>query len=107
MLSRWSTSAMETLKRLAMRSLKLLTTRRLSLSVMASPTINSRCSSPTFVAMGIPVRLLPGDLHRGKGFDHVAHLDVVVADDLQAALQPRPHLANVFLEPPQAVQLPV
>src|SRR5689334_6328534 len=112
--SRAPTSATETLRPWAMRSLRLLTTRRLSLRDMASGTAISTWSTPTVIRRGgvsPPAQCirpiwggetppLQGPLERlpHVGLEGVADLDVVVVGELDAALQAGLDLADVVLE---------
>src|SRR5688572_4807201 len=116
--SRAPTSAIETLWPWAMRSLRLLTTRRLSFKDIASPIESSSCRTPMVIKA-------KGQGERGKGQDGlcsplaphpsplplqralerladvrfvpVTHLHVVVVRQLDAALEPGLHFLHVVL----------
>src|SRR5262249_20919669 len=118
-----STSATDTLKRSRRRSLTLCTTCRLSLRLRASRINNRTRSEPTnmrfsrrprggaFVSAPPRGRRLneslvqrPLHLLDAVRLDDVADLDVVIASDLHAALEPLAHLAHVLLEALQRLQ---
>src|SRR5260370_25259581 len=78
----------------------LRTTCRLSLRLRDSRNSNRTLREPTIINSG--QRSLY--LLNAVGFDHIVHLDVVVAGHLHAALVTLLHLADVVLDALQGVQ---
>src|ERR1700722_20946975 len=79
-----------------------LTTERFCFSDLTSPSSTSRVRAPTYTVASSGPRLLP---HLVR-LDHVADLDVVVAD-ADTALEAFPDLGRVILEPPQRVDVEI
>src|SRR3954468_22133385 len=94
------TSAIDTLCPWAMRSLRLLTTCRLSLRDIASGIEISTCKMPTCMAQPRRGRLQrPLELLPHVRLEDVADLDVVVVGELDAALETRLDFLDVVLDP--------
>src|SRR5258708_4677842 len=80
-----------------------LTTERFCFSDRTSPSRTSRVRAPTYTAASRDYREGPSGsrlLPQLEGLDHVAHMDVVVADP-DTALEAFPDLGRVLLEPAQ------
>src|SRR5690348_13353857 len=98
-----STSATETLNPLRRRSLMLLRTCLLSFKLRDSRRRRRTRSEPTTIGRrSLLQRAL--DLLHAVRLDHVADLDVVVAGNLEAALEPLAHVPHVVLEALQRLQ---
>src|SRR5262245_44798770 len=84
----------------------LRTTCRLSLSERDSRTSSRTRREPTIMVRVRPRRLAERPLHLldAVALDDVVYLDVVVAGDLQAALEALAHLADVVLEALERLQ---
>src|SRR5579863_3301509 len=78
------------------------TAERFCLSDRMSPSSTSSVSAPTYTsaAQGMPRRSVPRLLPHLVGLDHVAEVDVVVAD-ADTALEALADLGDVILEPAQ------
>src|SRR5512146_2382601 len=120
-LSWCAVSATETLKRSWSRSLRLFTTERFSFSDCAPKTSSSHATTPTTTAPPLPGPVRgsgavgglrssgtgerPRDFLHAVALDMVAHLQVIVPGDVEAALEALAHLTHIVLEALQARQL--